>query len=222
MSIITIDGLSSSGKSTIARMLSKMLGFFLLESGNLYRLVTWWYINYLKKEKKNFIEEIKKFFEESKIELSFEETLIWWKDKKLKEELKNKEVDEWVSKISAIKEVRDFLTQYMRELAFGKNLVAEGRDMGSVVFPWAKFKIFLTAKDEIRAKRRYAELKLKSQEERNYQDVLQNLKKRDELDSQRKVSPLIIPEGAYIIDTSYLSPEEVLEKILDLINPYEK
>lgn len=214
--IVTIDGLASSGKSTIAKMLSQKLNFFLLESGNLYRLITFWFINYFQ-NKTYFLEEMKKQFEKVKIDLTSYGTLIYWKNKLLKEELKTKEIDEWVSKISAIREVREFLTYFMRKLSYGKNLIAEGRDMGSVVFPWAKIKIFLIAKDEIRAHRRYQEIISRNQEKRSYEEILQNLKKRDELDSQREVSPLTIPMGAHVIDTSYLSPEEVLEKILKLI-----
>ncbi|MCX8041946.1 MAG: (d)CMP kinase [Thermodesulfobacteriaceae bacterium] len=217
--IITIDGLASSGKSTIAKMLASKLNFYLLESGSLYRLVTYWFLNYFKNQE-NPLEEIEKLFKEVKIDLTSKGTLIYWKNRFLKEELRSKEVEEWVSKISSLKEVRNFLTSYMRELTWDKNLVAEGRDMGSVVFPWARFKIFLTAKEEIRARRRHGELTLK--EKRSYEEILKNLKERDELDSTRKVSPLVIPEGAYLIDTSYLSPEEVLEKILRLIKNYEE
>jgi len=124
-----------------------------------------------------------------------------------------------VSKVSAIKEIREFLTEFMRNLGKKNNLITEGRDMGSVVFPYADLKIFLTANEEIRAQRRFKEKAEKEniKKEVLYREVVNNIKFRDKLDSQREIAPLIIPEGAYIIDTSYLTPKEVLEKILKII-----
>ena len=223
--IITIDGPASSGKTTIAKMLAQKLNFPLLESGSLYRLITYLLLNSKKpleiylKDKKALIQYLKKIFTEIKIELIPSGTFIYWKGKLLKEELRNKEVENMVSKVSAIKEIREFLTKFMRNLGKKNNLITEGRDMGSVVFPYADLKIFLTANEEIRAQRRFKEKaeKESSKKELLYKEVLNNIKFRDKLDSQREIAPLIIPEGAYIIDTSYLTPKEVLEKILKII-----
>lgn len=223
--IITIDGPASSGKTTIAKMLAQKLNFPLLESGSLYRLITYFLLNSKKpleiylKDKKALVQYLKKIFTELKIELIPSGTFIYWKGKLLKEELRSKEVENMVSKVSAIKEIREFLTEFMRNLAKKNNLITEGRDMGSAVFPYADLKIFLTANEEIRAQRRFKEKAEKEniKKEVLYKEVLNNIKFRDKLDSQREIAPLIIPEGAYIIDTSYLTPEEVLKEILKII-----
>ncbi len=215
--IITIDGPASSGKTTVARIISQKLNFLLLESGNLYRAVTYLWLEFQNKFLEN-LDNLKKFFEqEIKIELLPSGTNIYWKDKLLKDELRSKEVEEKVSEISAIKEIRNFLTEFMRSFINRNNLVAEGRDMGNVVFPEADLKIFLTAREEIRAKRRYKQIIGKEKRKNLYKEVLENIKVRDRLDSEREIAPLIIPEGAYVIDTSYLTPEEVVEKILQKI-----
>jgi len=223
--IITIDGPASSGKTTIAKMLAQKLNFPLLESGSLYRLITYFLLNSKKplefylKDKKALIQYLKKIFTEIKIDLIPSGTFIYWKGKLLKEELRNEEVENMVSKVSAIKEIREFLTEFMRNLGKKNNLITEGRDMGSAVFPYADLKIFLTDNEEIRAQRRFKEKAEKEniKKEVLYREVLNNIKFRDKLDSQREIAPLIIPEGAYIIDTSYLTPKEVLEKILKII-----
>ncbi|WP_038057255.1 (d)CMP kinase [Thermodesulfobacterium hydrogeniphilum] len=219
--IITIDGPASSGKTTISRLLAKKLNYLLLESGSLYRLVTYLLLstsdlkNYLKDSQKllKFLEDM---FKEIEIKLLSEGTFIYWKERLIKEELRSKDVENVVSKVAALKEVRDFLTNFMRKLAENKSIVAEGRDMGSVVFPYADLKIFLTASDEVRARRRFKE-KLNKESNCKYEEVLENIKFRDELDSKRAVAPLTVPDSAYVIDTSYLTPEQVLNEILKLI-----
>ncbi len=219
--IITIDGPASSGKTTIAKLLAQKLGFLFLESGSLYRMATYLLLQNFKdiKEILKDEEKLKNFLEKNlrdvKIEFSQDGTKIKWKGKVLKDELRSKEVDENVSIVAEKKTVREILTKFMRELAKGKQIIAEGRDMGSVVFPYADLKVFLTANEEIRAKRRYKEIALK--EKRTLEEILENIKLRDKIDSKRKVAPLKIPEGAIIIDTSFLTPEEVLNKILEHI-----
>lgn len=219
--IITIDGPASSGKTTIAKLLAQKLGFLFLESGSLYRMATYLLLQNFKdiKEILKDEEKLKNFLEKNlrdvKIEFSQDGTKIKWKGKVLKDELRSKEVDENVSIVAEKKTIREILTKFMRELAKGKQIIAEGRDMGSVVFPYADLKVFLTANEEIRAKRRYKEIALK--EKRTLEEILENIKLRDKIDSKRKVAPLKIPEGAIIIDTSFLTPEEVLNKILEHI-----
>lgn len=215
--IITIDGPAGSGKTTIAKILSAKLNFLLLESGSLYRTVTYLWLK-CPQPLNEFLKNLKKFFEqEIKIKLLPSGTNIYLGNKLLKDELKSKEVEDKVSEISTIKEVRLFLTEFMRNLINkknNKNLIAEGRDMGNVVFPEADLKIFLTAKEEIRVQRRYKEIIDREKRELSYEEVLNNIKFRDKLDSERSIAPLIIPDGAYVIDTSYLTPEQIIEKIL--------
>lgn len=221
--LITIDGPASSGKTTTARLLLKKLkekkkNFVLLESGSFYRFATYLL---LKKDKLNsFLEnpsEEMSFFKEEfknvKIELRDEGTFIFWEGRLIREELRSKEVEDSVSLVSAVKELREFLNEKMRELVKGKSVIAEGRDMGSVVFPEADLKVYLTADEKVRAERRFREKK-----DVELKEVEENIKKRDELDSRRKVAPLTIPEGAVVIDTGRLSPEEVVQKILSIIN----
>jgi cytidylate kinase len=223
--IITIDGPASSGKTTVAKMIAQKLNIPLLESGTLYRFVTYLLIKseksiqiYMENEKA-LINFLKETFKKVKIELTPEGTFIYWNGKLIKEELREKEVENLVSQVSINKKIREFLTEFMRELGKKVNLITEGRDMGSFVFPYADIKIFLTADEKIRAKRRFKEKVEKGvyKNKNLYEEVFSNIKLRDKMDSQREIAPLIIPQGAYIIDTSHLTPEEVLNEILKII-----
>ena len=220
--VITIDGPASSGKTTLARLLAKALGWSLLESGKFYRFVTYTLLE--EKQIEKFLnneldikEWLCKVFNNTQVKLNVNETEIFYKNKKLEEELRRKEVEDFVSKVSAVKEVREFLTNYMRELVKGSDVIAEGRDMGSVVFPFAEFKFFLTADPEVRAKRRLRDVKEVLKEDRGEEEVKRNILERDKLDSSRKVAPLKVPEGAIVIDTTNLTPEDVLKEVLSFV-----
>jgi len=223
VSLITIDGPAASGKTTVAKLLAERLNYKLLESGALYRLVTYCVI-----EKKMFekvlskevdvISFLKEVFNEVEVRLGSKGTQILWKRKKIDKELRFKEVEDKVSFIAAIPEVREFLTTYMRNLVDKDRIIAEGRDMGSVVFKDADLKIFLTADEKIRVQRRYKD----HVGSLSLEEAKKNVVLRDELDSKRKVAPLKIPNDAYVIDTSELTPEEVVDKILEKIKAYEK
>lgn len=223
VSLITIDGPAASGKTTVAKLLAERLNYKLLESGALYRLVTYCVI-----EKKMFekvllkevdiISFLKEVFNEVEVRLGSKGTQILWKGKKIDKELRFKEVEDKVSFIAAIPEVREFLTTYMRNLVDKDRIIAEGRDMGSVVFKDADLKIFLTADEKIRVQRRYKD----HVGSLSLEEAKKNVVLRDELDSKRKVAPLKIPNDAYVIDTSELTPEEVVIKILEKIKAYEK
>lgn len=223
VSLITIDGPAASGKTTVAKLLAERLNYKLLESGALYRLVTYCVI-----EKKMFekvlskevdvISFLKEVFNEVEVRLGSKGTQILWKGKKIDKELRFKEVEDKVSFIAAIPEVREFLTTYMRNLVDKDRIIAEGRDMGSVVFKDADLKIFLTADEKIRVQRRYKD----HVGSLSLEEAKKNVVLRDELDSKRKVAPLKIPNDAYVIDTSELTPEEVVDKILEKIKAYEK
>jgi cytidylate kinase len=226
--IITIDGPAGSGKTTTARILAKRLGFDLLESGAFYRFVTYFLLKYSSKvtvsdflllsEKEQRI-ILQNVFKHLEVKLNSEGTILYMKGKPLKEELREPEVEEWVSRVSALPVVREMVNEYLRSLVKGRKVVAEGRDMGSVVFPKATLKFYLDADVEVRAKRRAKDLK--------GFDVLETKKmilRRDELDSKREVAPLSIPEGAIVIDNSTLSIEEVVkimeEKVKEAQNTY--
>jgi cytidylate kinase len=213
--IITIDGPAGSGKTTTARILAKRLGFDLLESGAFYRFVTYFLLKYSsevsmsdflllsEKEQRIIIQNVFKHLE---VKLNSEGTFLYLNGKPLKDELREPEVEEWVSRVSALPVVREMVNEYLRSLVKGRKVVAEGRDMGSVVFPKANLKFYLDADVEVRAKRRAKDLK--------GFDALETKKmilRRDELDSKREVAPLSIPEGAIVIDNSTLSIEEVVK-----------
>lgn len=215
--IITIDGPAGSGKTTVAKALAKKLNLDLLESGSFYRYITWC----LLKDKKNIQsfstdEELKKYlnekFKEILISLSSDGTNLIFNGKVLKEELRAKEVDELVSEVSAHPLVREEVNSFLRQIVQGRKVIAEGRDMGSVVFPNANLKIYLTADLEERARRRAKDI-----QDRNFLEIKKNLLERDLKDSQREIGPLRIPEGSIIIDTTNLSFEEVVQKIEKLI-----
>lgn len=215
--IITIDGPAGAGKTTIARALAQKLDIPLLESGALYRYLTWRLINE-QKELKDFSSDqelrdyLKEKLKEIVVTLSKEGTFLSYNNKTLKEELRTKEVEELVSEVSANKIVREEITKFLRELVKEMKVVTEGRDMGSVVFPHADLKIYLTAELEERAKRR-----LKDVSDRNFEEIKRNLEKRDLKDSTRDEAPLVIPEGAVVIDTTHMTIEEVLFKIEGVI-----
>jgi cytidylate kinase len=215
--IITIDGPAGSGKTTVAKTLAKTLKLDLLESGSFYRYVTWCLLKEQKninnfstdEDLKNYLKEI---FNKINISLSSDGTKLIFNGKVLKEELRAKEVDNYVSEVAAHPLVREEVTQFLRRLVEGRRVITEGRDMGSVVFPEASLKIYLTADLEERARRRAKDIP-----DRDLVEVKKNLLERDLKDSKREVAPLRIPEGAIIIDTTHLSLNEVVQKIEKLI-----
>ncbi len=213
--IITIDGPAGSGKTTVAKALAKKFDLSLLESGALYRAITYLML----KEKitkfsidEQFRKKIKELLSKISVTLSSDGTFIIYEGKILQEELRSKEVEAYVSEVSANPLIREEITNFLRELIRGKRVITEGRDMGSVVFPEATVKFFLTADLIERAQRR-----LKDFPERSLEEIIKNLQFRDKKDSEREVAPLVIPKEAIVIDTTNLSLEEVLEKISSII-----
>ncbi len=212
--IVTIDGPASSGKTTVAKLLAKELGFLVLESGKFYRLFTYLLLKNEKEWRAILTDEerLKAFWKrilpELKIKVKKEGTAVYFRGELLEKELRLPEVEEAVSIVAKVEAVRNLVNSLLRELSKDKKLVAEGRDMGSVVFPEATLKIFLTADEKVRAERRAKD------EGRPFEKVVENIKKRDKIDSTRKTAPLTIPEGAIVIDTTSLSPEEVLKVVI--------
>ena len=211
--IITIDGPAGSGKSTVARILAKKIGYTYLDTGAMYRAVA-----LLLKEKKVSLDnkkELKKLCESINIKFLFnnDPPRIFLGSRNISEDIRTSEIDMLSSKVSTIKEVREAMKRLQRNMAKDLNLVAEGRDMGTVVFPNAKMKFFLKASFEVRAKRRYLERKMKG--DKVLLDVIkEELRKRDIQDSSRAIAPLKPAEDAIIIDTTHMNPEEVVNKML--------
>jgi cytidylate kinase len=216
--IITIDGPVATGKSTIAKKLAKSIGFIFFDTGAMYRTLTYAILKHQIdiNQPEQLAEFLKNF--ELDIKVMRHERRYFFEGEDISEKIRSEEVTSAVSKVSANKAVRDKLVAIQRELALGVNAVFEGRDMGTVVFPDAALKIYLTGRDEVRAKRRYDELLSKYPEEAKkmtLEKCLEDLLKRDQYDSTRENSPLCQAKDAFVIDTSDLTPDEVVLKILE-------
>ena len=203
INVITIDGPSASGKGALSRRIAHNFGFDILDSGLLYRLFGH-FIN-LKFDSEEIVNKIKN---EITFSLKNEIINVFFQDINITNNLRTEKIAKIASKMSSKSEVRDSLFNIQRNFYNDDGLVADGRDMGTVVFKDAKLKIFLTASPEIRAKRRYLELQNLGQEV-NMLDLIADIKERDLKDSSRKLSPLIPADDAYVIDSSDMSLEEV-------------
>jgi cytidylate kinase len=202
--IVTIDGPSASGKGTLARNISKYLGFEILDSGLLYRVYAYLYNCGIEHS------QITKTINQDITFMSDDNGIVVLKEKNnITDELRKESTAKAASKISAIPETRENLLLLQRGFYTPKGLVADGRDMGTVVFPNAKLKIFLNASPEIRAKRRQLELQNRGQEV-NMLALIEDIKNRDLKDKTRKLSPLIPAEDSIVIDSSDMTSEEVL------------
>ena len=216
--IIAIDGPAGSGKSTIAKLIAKDLGMIYLDTGAMYRLFT---LKILK-EKINFYatKEIIKLLSNLKIDIKKDKFYLDGED--VTEEIRKTEVSMIVSKVATIKEVRETMVDHQIEFSKSKNIILDGRDIGTVVFPNADLKIFLVADPMERAKRRYKEL-IKKGEKVLLDEIYENIITRDEIDSTRKESPLKKAEDAVEVDTTYKNIEEVKEEILEIYrNKFKK
>lgn len=217
--IITIDGPIATGKSSIAKRLAHDIGFIYFDTGAMYRCLTYGTIKHKVNvdDPKALEEFLKNFKFDIKIKHADRIYLVDGEDVTLK--IRGPEVTSGVSKVSALPAVREKLVAMQRELAVGVNAVFEGRDMGSVVFPTAQLKIFLTGRPEVRAARRFAELRAKFPEETTdltVQKVLEDIDARDSYDTHREISPLKQADDACVVDTSDLSIDEIILKILEL------
>lgn len=209
--IIAIDGPSGAGKSTVAKLLSKELGFEYIDTGAMYRALAY----------KAYINNIE--IAEDKIDEMLKTTTVDYSDNKIYLDNENVEslirseiISKGASKISALKNVRVKMVELQRNIAKNKNVILDGRDIGTKVFPDADYKFFITASVDIRARRRYEQLILSSMDV-NFNNVLEDIRKRDENDSTREISPLKKAEDAILIDTSNLNINEVVKTIADFI-----
>jgi CMP/dCMP kinase len=215
--IITIDGPSGTGKSTIAKKLADKLNFSYFDTGAMYRAIAWLILqqDISLSDQDQLTQLLERF--DFIIKDEAQERRYFIGDLDITQEIRKKEVTDFVSEVSALRSVRSFLLEKQKQYAKQRNAVFEGRDLGTVVFPDAEIKIFLTASPEIRAKRRFEEIVEKDplqKQKISETMILDSLKRRDAYDSTREIAPLKCPEDAYVIDTSDLSIEEVVEKVM--------
>lgn len=211
IAVITIDGPASSGKGTVAKIIAKRLGFHYLESGAIYRaLGLWIYKNH--PDGKIVADSVAVKLIDS-LELKFSDDKILLNNQDVTNELREEFVGMLASQYSAIPEVRSRLLQFQRDFATAPGLVTDGRDMGSVVFPTATLKVFLTASAEKRAERRYKQLQ-QLDKSVTMQSILSDIVARDKQDTTRSVAPLGYDNSFKVLDNSELSIDKTIEKIL--------
>lgn len=219
--IVAIDGPAGTGKGTIAGLISKRLGYTYIDTGAMYRCVTLKMINEDISVDAD-IEVIKDLLERTKIEFINinGKQCVFLDDEDVTEEIRTPKVNELVSPVSAIKEIRIKLVDMQRELGKAANVIMEGRDITTVVFPNAEVKIYLTADASERANRRYKELIAKGIET-TYEATYDSIMKRDENDMKKEMGALKIAEDAVVIDSTEMSIEEVYEKVVEIITNTE-
>ncbi len=217
--MIAIDGWSSCGKSTMARQLARKLNYIFIDSGAMYRAITLYFLrNEVDTDDEAQIENAL-----LNINLSFQlnpvngNNEIWLNGENVDALIREIKVAEKVSEVAALRQVREFAVAQQRSIGQAKGIVMDGRDIGSVVFPDAELKIFMTADPEIRVQRRLKELQVKNPDI-TIDEVRANLASRDHIDSTRAISPLRKPEDALVLDNSFLSPEQQLELALQWSN----
>jgi cytidylate kinase len=218
---IAIDGFSSTGKSTVAKQIAKYLGYIYVDSGAMYRAVTYYAMKHGFIDNNHFnVDELVSNLNNIKISFKFNEDVgfaeVYLNNINIENEIRTLEVSGFVSKVAAISEVRQLLVKQQQKLGKDKGVVMDGRDIGTVVFTDAELKLFMTASAETRAKRRYEEL-IKRGESVSFKDVLHNVQERDYLDSNREDSPLIKAKDAIEIDNSNMNLQEQFDKILQLV-----
>ncbi|MFE3871585.1 (d)CMP kinase [Flavobacterium sp. ZS1P70] len=223
---IAIDGFSSTGKSTLAKQLAKHLGYVYVDTGAMYRAVTFFamqngYINADSFDKQSLINSLPFIKLQFKFnpDLGFAE--MYLNDVNVETAIRTIEVSSFVSKVAEVSEVRSKLVEQQKEMGKDKGIVMDGRDIGTVVFPDAELKIFMTASATTRAQRRFDELQQKG-DDVTYDAVLKNVEERDYIDTHRVDSPLVKAEDAIEIDNSYLNREEQFQIVLDLVNDSTK
>ena len=216
--IITIDGWSSCGKSTLAKQLGQSLGYLYIDSGAMYRAITLYFLrNHIDwtdvKEVKAAIKDITLQFVYNK---TSEKSEIYLNGENVEYVIRDLVIAEKVSDVAAIKEVREFAVAQQQKMGVDKGIIMDGRDIGTVVFPDAELKIFMTADNAIRVERRFKELYEKNPNI-TIEEVKDNLEMRDYIDSHREVSPLKKADDAVILDNTRLTEEEQLQKALSWV-----
>lgn len=219
--IIAIDGHASCGKSTFAKMIAKELGYIYIDSGAMYRAVT---LHSLRKgltgingtDRDGIIRELASISIRFSYNTDTGSYETYLNNENVEAEIRNIEVSGYVSEVSRIREVRTRMVELQREIGIFKGIVMDGRDIGTVVFPDAEIKIFLTASVEVRAMRRFLELKEKGVDA-NLEEIKSNIEERDRMDSSREISPLIRAEDALLLDNSNMTPERQMSWFRELL-----
>jgi cytidylate kinase len=219
---IAIDGFSSTGKSTIAKQLAKQLNYIYVDTGAMYRAVTYFALENKFIGKGFFKQEaLVNRLDDISITFKFNETLgfaeVYLNGKNIEADIRTLRVSKFVSPVATLSEVRRKLVEQQQLMGKDKGIVMDGRDIGTVVFPDAELKIFMTASAETRAKRRYKEL-LERGHNLSYDDVLENVTTRDRIDSTREDSPLVKADDAIAIDNSQMTIAEQLKILIELAN----
>jgi CMP/dCMP kinase len=219
--IIAIDGHSSCGKSTVAKQIAKHFHYRFIDTGAMYRAVTLFAIrNNLAANGKVDAAALVAKLNEIHIDFKFNEQTgisdVWMNGENVEQEIRQLPVSNHVSPVATIKEVRQAMVAQQQEMGHEKGIVMDGRDIGTVVFPNAELKLFMTASAEIRAKRRFDELQAKG-ETVDYAQILQNVTERDRIDSTRAESPLIQASDAIVLDNSYITRDEQLQWAIQLV-----
>ena len=214
--VIAIDGPSGSGKSTIAKLLSKKLGLTYLDTGAMFRAIAYYFDN----KGIDFADEVT--ITKALSEITFDyakssDVLVSINDENLSEKIRQHHVSKLASQISKVMAVRDFLKNMQREIANMRPSILEGRDIGTVIFPDAALKFFLTADGKIRAQRRLDQLKEKNPElSYSFEEIYQDIVKRDESDAKREIAPLVKAADAIELDTTQMSIDQAVEKIIEI------
>ncbi len=224
--IIAIDGHSSCGKSTLAKSLARELGYIYIDSGAMYRAITLYalrkgWIENGQPDRQKIIEGLKDVSISFSWDEATEQNVTFLNGENVEQEIRQLAVSQNVSPVSTIAEVRTEMVKQQRENGKNKGIVMDGRDIGTVVFPDAELKIFMTASPEIRSQRRFLELKEKG-EDVKFEEILQNVEERDTIDSGREVSPLKKAEDALVLDNSHMSRQEQLQWSLNKVEERTK
>jgi cytidylate kinase len=218
---IAIDGFSSTGKSTLAKQIAKELGYIYVDTGAMYRAVTYFAMqhNFVTETHLN-VEELIKNLSNITLQFHFNETLgfaeMFLNNENIEQAIRTIEVSRLVSKIAEISEVRSKLVEQQQKMGQNNGIVMDGRDIGTVVFPNADLKLFMTASTHTKAQRRFDELLEKGQRV-TFEEVLQNVQERDYIDTHREDSPLVKAEDAIEIDNSDLTKKEQFELVMELV-----
>jgi cytidylate kinase len=214
--IVTIDGPAGTGKTTVAKRVAEALHFTYFDTGAMYRAVAWGLLQ--QNIRLDDLPAIEAFLSRFSFQIrEGKEKRYFLGEEEITKQIRTPEVTKIVSIVAALKPVRQSLSRIQQAFAANSDAVFEGRDLGSVIFPDAEVKIFLTASPEIRAQRRLDEMiekNLIASDAHSHDNILAQIKERDHLDSTREIAPLKCPEGAHVVDTSHLTLDEVVQEIL--------